>query len=90
MWMDIGVSDVYVAGTACTVDQCPSAVPLYDETLSSTAVNDTTTVSPFVVEGGLVDGYFVTDTITMGSVTVSQAEFRPCLDFLLDGLNIDT
>ncbi|KAJ6449776.1 aspartic peptidase A1, partial [Mycena sanguinolenta] len=75
MWMDIGVSDVYVVGTTCTVDQCPSFVPLYDETLSSTAVNKTTTVSNILTEGGTVYGYAVADTFTMGSVTVSQAEF---------------
>ncbi|KAF7366269.1 Lysosomal aspartic protease [Mycena sanguinolenta] len=75
MWMDIGVSDVYVAGTACTIEQCPSFVPLYDETLSSTAVNKTTTVSSILTEGGIAYGYIVADTITMGSIIVSQAEF---------------
>ncbi|KAF7335153.1 Lysosomal aspartic protease [Mycena sanguinolenta] len=75
--MDITISQVIVAGSACTVDLCGLlSVPLYDETLSSTSTNKTTNVSYIDTPlGGIVDGYFVADTITLGSVTVSQAEF---------------
>lgn len=74
MLVDTGSSDVWIVGKVCS--GCPTSVALYDNTASSTAVNKSTASTTIEFGSGTVEGYIFADTISMGSLSVSQGAFR--------------
>ncbi|KAF7351940.1 Acid protease [Mycena venus] len=74
MLVDISLADVMVAGKSCIVG-CPTDVT-YDANKSSTAVNISTGPTTLTFStGGSGQGYTFTDTMTLGSYTISNAAF---------------
>ncbi|KAJ7240855.1 aspartic peptidase domain-containing protein [Mycena haematopus] len=71
--LDTGSSDLFVLDTSC--DSC-SIAPLFDSSKSSTFSQQTSTRPTVISYGsGSVEGFIGTDTVSMGSFTVSSQAF---------------
>jgi len=70
--LDTGSSDLWLASTSC--QSCNSSTPLFDGTKSSTLKSSSTQVS--IQYGvGQVAGTLASDTVSLGSFTVTQQTF---------------
>ncbi|KAJ6592644.1 aspartic peptidase domain-containing protein [Mycena capillaripes] len=75
MHLDTAFPDIWVAAP-CDVFDCPTGIPLYDSTKSSTAVNKSTSATTVSLDPQqAVNGYIFTDTIRLGSYSISNAAF---------------
>ncbi|KAJ6482527.1 aspartic peptidase domain-containing protein [Mycena sanguinolenta] len=71
--LDTGSSDLFVLDTSCT--GCSTA-PLFDSSKSSTFSQSTSTKPTVITYGsGSVEGFIGTDTVSMGSFTISSQTF---------------
>ncbi|KAJ6594861.1 aspartic peptidase domain-containing protein [Mycena capillaripes] len=86
--VDSGSSDLWVGGKTCS-SGCPGGVGLYDNSISTTAVNNSAAVS-ITYGSGTVHGTHFTDTIRMGSYTVPQADFMVAVEVSADLLQSPT
>ncbi|KAJ7916770.1 aspartyl protease [Mycena leptocephala] len=84
--LDTGSSDLFVLDTSCR--QCSDA-PLFDSSKSSTFSQQTTNQPTIISYGsGSVEGFIGTDTVSMGSFSVSSQTFLTVEAFdsgLIDG-----
>ncbi|KAK6996857.1 acid protease [Favolaschia claudopus] len=70
--LDSATPDLWVAGSPCS--GCPSGLPLYDHSKSSSAVN-TSTPSTLSLLIGDVRGFLFNETIRLGNYSVSEQTF---------------
>ncbi|KAF7351968.1 Acid protease [Mycena venus] len=73
MAVDTGFPDIWIAAP-CDVFDCPTGFPLYNSSKSSTAVNKSTGEISLNLNQNL-QGFIFTDTIRMGSYSISDAAF---------------
>ncbi|KAJ6565598.1 aspartic peptidase domain-containing protein [Mycena vulgaris] len=81
MALDTGFPDIWVAAP-CDVFDCPTGMPLYNSRKSSTAVNKTAGQIS-LSEDQHLEGFIFTDTIRMGSQSISNAAFLSLGDSIM-------
>ncbi|KAJ7692709.1 aspartic peptidase domain-containing protein [Mycena rosella] len=81
LMVDTTTSTTMVSGKTCS--GCPSLGTSYDATRSSTSVNKSTTSTKFSYNdgaGAVMEGFVLTDTINVGSLSVPNSEFVQVTD----------
>ena len=75
--LDSGSSDLWLANTQCL--QCPSGIPEFDST-KSTTFTASSSHSPITIQygGGSVQGVLGQDTVSMAGFIVPHQTFRKC------------
>ncbi|KAJ6573034.1 aspartic peptidase domain-containing protein [Mycena vulgaris] len=81
MALDTGFPDIWVAAP-CDVFDCPTGMPLYNSRKSSTAVNKTAGQIS-LSEDQHLEGFIFTDTIRVGSQSISNAAFLSLGDSIM-------